>query len=159
MWVSLDLVPSLPPLLCWLSHPLHHLCWEPKSPGPLPSLFLPTHSTFPDCLPAFTVSILTALAQDLISHVDNGRSPCLPPHPPPSFTGTPEQQGLADTYLLFFCTPCSCDLEEAMAAHSSILAWRIPWTEEAGGLQSMGRKDWDTTEATEHTCSCEPLLP
>ena len=46
-----------------------------------------------------------------------------------------------------------------MAAHSSILAWRIPWTEEAGGLQSMGRKDWDTTEATEHTCSCEPLLP
>ena len=29
-------------------------------------------------------------------------------------------------------------LEEEMATHSSILAWRIPWTEEAGGLQSMG---------------------
>ena len=29
-------------------------------------------------------------------------------------------------------------LEEGMAAHSSILVWRIPWTEEAGGLQSMG---------------------
>ena len=29
-------------------------------------------------------------------------------------------------------------LEEGMAAHSSILAWRIPWTEELGGLQSMG---------------------
>ena len=29
-------------------------------------------------------------------------------------------------------------LEEGMAAHSSVLAWRIPWTEEAGGLQSMG---------------------
>ena len=29
-------------------------------------------------------------------------------------------------------------LEEGMASHSSILAWRIPWTEEAGGLQSMG---------------------
>ena len=29
-------------------------------------------------------------------------------------------------------------LEEEMAIHSSILAWRIPWTEEAGGLQSMG---------------------
>ena len=28
-------------------------------------------------------------------------------------------------------------LEESMAAHSSILAWRIPWTEEPGGLQSM----------------------
>ena len=28
--------------------------------------------------------------------------------------------------------------EEEMATHSSILAWRIPWTEEPGGLQSMG---------------------
>ena len=29
-------------------------------------------------------------------------------------------------------------LEKGMATHSSTLAWRIPWTEEAGGLQSMG---------------------
>ena len=29
-------------------------------------------------------------------------------------------------------------LEEGMATRSSILAWRIPWTEELGGLQSMG---------------------
>ena len=29
-------------------------------------------------------------------------------------------------------------LEKEMATHSSILAWRIPWTEETGGLQSMG---------------------
>ena len=29
-------------------------------------------------------------------------------------------------------------LEEGMATHSRILAWRIPWTEEPGGLQSMG---------------------
>ena len=29
-------------------------------------------------------------------------------------------------------------LEEDMATHSSILAWRIPWTEEPGGLESMG---------------------
>ena len=29
-------------------------------------------------------------------------------------------------------------LEKGMAAHSSILAWRIPWTEEPGGLQSVG---------------------
>ena len=29
-------------------------------------------------------------------------------------------------------------LEEGMAIHSSILAWRIPWSEEPGGLQSMG---------------------
>ena len=33
-----------------------------------------------------------------------------------------------------------------MATHSSILAWRIPWTEEPGGLQSAVRKESDTTE-------------
>ena len=37
-----------------------------------------------------------------------------------------------------------------MATHSSILAWRIPWTEEPGGLQPMGCKESDTTEVTEH---------
>ena len=30
--------------------------------------------------------------------------------------------------------------------HSSILAWRIPWTEEPGGLQSVGSQELDTTE-------------
>ena len=40
--------------------------------------------------------------------------------------------------------------EEGMAAHSSVLAWRIPWTEEPGGLQSMGSRESDTTEATQH---------
>ena len=37
-------------------------------------------------------------------------------------------------------------LEKEMATYSSILAWRIPWTEEPGGLQSMGHKESDTTE-------------
>jgi hypothetical protein len=37
-------------------------------------------------------------------------------------------------------------LEKGMATHSSILAWRIPWTEEPGGLQSMGSQESDTTE-------------
>ena len=36
--------------------------------------------------------------------------------------------------------------EKAMATHSSILAWRIPWTEEPGRLQFMGHKELDTTE-------------
>ena len=36
--------------------------------------------------------------------------------------------------------------EKAMALHSSTLAWKIPWTEEPGRLQSMGRKELDTTE-------------
>ena len=39
-------------------------------------------------------------------------------------------------------------LEEKMAIHSSILDWRISWTEEPGGLQSKGHKELDTTEVT-----------
>ena len=35
-------------------------------------------------------------------------------------------------------------LEEGMATHSSILAWRIPWTEERGRLQSMGSQKSQT---------------
>ena len=41
--------------------------------------------------------------------------------------------------------------EKGMATHSRILAWRIPWTEEPGGLQSRGHKKWDTTEWLTHT--------
>ena len=37
-------------------------------------------------------------------------------------------------------------LEEGMITHSSILIWRIPWTEETGGLQSMGLPKSDRTE-------------
>ena len=40
-------------------------------------------------------------------------------------------------------------LEEGMAAHSSVLAWRIPQTEEPGGLQSMCLKELDTTDVPE----------
>ena len=36
-------------------------------------------------------------------------------------------------------------LEEGMATLSSILAWRTPWTEETGRLQSMGSQESDTT--------------
>ena len=41
-------------------------------------------------------------------------------------------------------------LEEGMAPHSSIIAWRIPWSEKPGGPSQWGRKESDTTEATEH---------
>ena len=47
-------------------------------------------------------------------------------------------------------------LEEGMAAHSSILAWRIPWTEEPGGLQSIGVKASDTAEALGSTQCSSP---
>ena len=37
-------------------------------------------------------------------------------------------------------------LEKIMAIHSSILAWKIPWTENPSGLQSWGHKESDTTQ-------------
>ena len=37
-------------------------------------------------------------------------------------------------------------LEKEVATHSGILAWEIPWTEEPGGLQSMGSQELDMTE-------------
>ena len=48
-------------------------------------------------------------------------------------------------------------LEKEMATRSSILAWKIPWTEEPGGLQSMGSQELDVTEQLSththaHTC-------
>ena len=39
-------------------------------------------------------------------------------------------------------------LEKGMATHSSILAWRIPWTEEPGGYSPWGHKELDMTKAT-----------
>ena len=41
-------------------------------------------------------------------------------------------------------------LEKEMATHSGIRAWRIPWTEEPGRLQSMGSQELDTTEQLNH---------
>ena len=43
-------------------------------------------------------------------------------------------------------------MEEEMATHSSILGWKIPWTEEPGGLQSMGSQRVGCDQATKHTC-------
>ena len=47
-------------------------------------------------------------------------------------------------------------LEEGMATDSSILAWKIPWTEEPGGLKSIGshriRHDWSDLAHTYHLC-------
>ena len=48
-------------------------------------------------------------------------------------------------------------LEEGMATHSSILAQRIPWTEEPGGLQSMGSQRVKHSRAAEHILSRHSL--
>ena len=42
-------------------------------------------------------------------------------------------------------------LEKEMATHSSILDWRIPWTEKPGRLQSIASRESDTTEQLTHT--------
>ena len=41
-------------------------------------------------------------------------------------------------------------MKKDMVTHSSRLAWEIPWTEEPGGLQSMGLQESDTTEQLYH---------
>ena len=48
-------------------------------------------------------------------------------------------------------------LEKEMATHSNILAWRIPWTEEPGGLQSMGSQRVRHNWASQHCCSLKGL--
>ena len=45
-------------------------------------------------------------------------------------------------------------LEKEMATHSSVLAWRIPWTEEPGRLQSMRFQKSDMTEQLNHPLNC-----
>ena len=54
-------------------------------------------------------------------------------------------------------------LEKGMATHSSILAWRIPWTEEPGGLQSTGlqrvRHDWATNTTTTAWSPAHTIIP
>ena len=49
-------------------------------------------------------------------------------------------------------------LEKEMAFHSSILAWEIPWTEEAGGLQSLGLQRVGQDRVTEHACIIRLVL-
>ena len=57
--------------------------------------------------------------------------------------------------VILICIFLMINVEKAMAPHSSTLAWKIPWTEEPGGLQSMGslrvRHDW-TTSLSLFTC-------
>ena len=50
-----------------------------------------------------------------------------------------------DVFLKFSCFFYD-PTDKEMATHSSILAWKIPWTEEPGRLQSVGLQESDTTE-------------
>ena len=46
-------------------------------------------------------------------------------------------------------------MEKGMATHSSIIAWKIPWTEEPGGLQSIELQSVDMTEQLSTCPSCK----
>ena len=60
----------------------------------------------------------------------------------------PQIQSLGQQYLL----------EKQMTTHSSILAWRIPWTQEPGGLSPIGSKRSDMTEQQATTTACESTI-
>ena len=68
--------------------------------------------------------------------------------------------GLLRKFILY---PTSTTLEKAMAPHSSTLAWKIPWMEEPGRLQSMGslrvRHDWVTSLSLFHFHALEKEMP
>ena len=60
--------------------------------------------------------------------------------------GSDGKESASKTGDLVFIPGSGRSLEKEMATHSSILAWEIPWTEEPGGLQSMGSQKTDATQ-------------
>ena len=68
---------------------------------------------------------------------------------------------MQETQEMWICSPGREDpLEKEMAAHSSILAWRIPWTEEPGGPQSTGSQSqtWAPSPSLISLCLLHTLL-
>ena len=66
--------------------------------------------------------------------------------PPPQ-----EEHTLITNELAFVGLITSISLEKEMTSRSSTLAWEIPWTEDPGGLQSMGVQSVGQNRATEHS--------
>ena len=58
---------------------------------------------------------------------------------------------MQETWVLFLGQEDS--LEKGMATLSSVLAWRIPWTEEPGGLQSMWLQTTEQLSTAQHECT------
>ena len=56
---------------------------------------------------------------------------------------------MQQTWVLFLIQ--EDPLEKGTATHSSILAWRIPWTEDPGGYSPWGPEEWGVTEVTQHS--------
>ena len=76
----------------------------------------------------------------------------LPPPPPPTSLTPAANAGDVGSI-----PGSGRSLGEGNGSHSSVLAWRTPWTEEPGGPQSMGSKELDTTEQLNNTSNQETL--
>ena len=57
-----------------------------------------------------------------------------------------EEVKIEKAFILWIYVFFNILMEKEIVTHSSILAWRSPWTEKPGGLQSIGRKELDTTK-------------
>ena len=98
------------------------------------NIYIYTHLSFhlgaaPNCFPFFINKVISTLILGFPSGL--------------MVKNTPANEGAAgDLGLMSW----GYSLEGEMETHSTILAWRIPWTEEAGGSQSVGLQKLDTTE-------------
>ena len=125
----------------WMARPKEQA--EGDSEG---SMVLWNISIIPNCNPSdFLKEPIGASHRTLLSHPnDEGFPGTLVIKNLAAYAGDVRDAGL----ILGWEDP----LEEGMATHASILAWRIPWTEGPGGLQSMGsqrvRHDWVTKHST-----------
>ena len=137
----------------WKPHTtLNHTSQVARKPL-LPSLPLSSHQCQPHLVPEWItggcMTIAKSLKLDFSCHI------CTRHYHLTVVRKTPCEwrsliQGLPHTMYSAYCfnTP-HVQAEKAMAPHSSTLAWKIPWTEDPGGLQSMGSlrvgHDWATS--------------
>ena len=132
------------------SHPSHSLASWPTSPHDPP----PASSAFPPCLTLISDTFML-----LCMHFFLPESPsffstgCRP------YSASLTAQRVKNSLALQGTRVPSLSREDALegevATHSSVLAWRITWTEEPGGLQSKGKKKkraWHNWVTKQHTC-------
>ena len=103
---------------------------------------------------------ITYLHQQLkhVSHYQNNNYQIFEIHMHWGFPGGAEvKASLSNAGDLGLIPGSGRSLEKEMATHSSILAWRIPWTEELGGLQSTGRKESHAYIKEKNSGNCSSL--
>ena len=94
-------------------------------------------TSFPVCIPCTSFSVLIAVAKTSKTML-NSSGESGPPYLVPDFRGNAFSFSPLRIMFAVSLSYIAFIMEKAMAPHSSTLAWKIPWTEEPGGLQSMG---------------------